>query len=284
MEPPRLICRFARHFSQNWRYYKILLLLFALAILFAVQLGKWGARQPEYNHLTISHHNLQAAGPLKIVFFSDLHNDIRKLEEICEQVTTIQPDLILFGGDLVMADERFKRTGNFIKALRRLSETAPVYAILGNHDYEKADQVARVYQSAGVTLLRNQEELITLKNNKQLKLVGLGDRNEGDDVPELCLERTRTIDVPILLLAHDPECRGKVADYDWDLMLCGHIHGGQIGIPFLQQYISLRTKLVSGLYPFAENKQIFVTRGVGAIMGMRFFCPPEVNIITIPAS
>lgn len=90
-------------------------------------------------------------------------------------------------------------------------------------------------------------------------------------------------DVPVLLLSHDPESRELLADYHWHLMLSGHTHGGQLGVPFTEprRFISLRSDMPAGLYSFDRGRRIFVTRGVGSTMGMRFFCPPEVNIIDI---
>lgn len=86
---------------------------------------------------------------------------------------------------------------------------------------------------------------------------------------------------PVLLLAHDPESRFLLNTYDWDLMLAGHTHGGQIGIPFTNHYISFRSDMPSGLYTYTGERHIFVSRGVGATWNMRFFCPPEVNILEI---
>lgn len=37
----------------------------------------------------------------------------------------------------------------------------------------------------------------------------------------------------------------------------------------------------AGLFDFEGNRRIFVTRGVGSILDMRFFCNPEINIIDI---
>ena len=84
---------------------------------------------------------------------------------------------------------------------------------------------------------------------------------------------------PVLLLSHDPESRWLLQHYDWDIMLSGHTHGGQIGNPFTGESISFRSSMPAGLFSFGNNRRIFVTRGVGAIYNIRFFSPPEVNII-----
>ena len=72
------------------------------------------------------------------------------------------------------------------------------------------------------------------------------------------------------------------AAYDWDLMLSGHTHGGQIivplyGAPF--HAVSDR-RYMAGLKPWG-SRQIHVTRGVGNLLGVRFNCRPEVSLLEV---
>lgn len=258
-----------------------LVLLIGLLLCIAVrEYGKWSARQLEFNTVELPPSALPGAGPLRIAFFSDLHNDIELFEQVVGFIEQQRPDLIIFGGDFIIVNERFMRTRWAVDGLRRLTAVAPCYAVLGNQDYEKQEQVERVFNAAGVQLLRNQAVDWQTPSGATLRIVGLGDWNEGDDRPDLCMEPAGEGSLPILLLSHDPESRHKLGDYRWNLMLSGHTHGGQIGNPFTGRCISFRSDMPAGL--FEENgHRIFVTRGVGAIMDMRFFCAPEVNIITI---
>lgn len=258
-----------------------LILLTGLLLCIAVrEYGKWSAKQLEFNTIELPQSALPGAGPLRIAFFSDLHNNIELFEQVVDFIEQQRPDLIIFGGDFIIVNERFMRTRWAVDGLRRLAAVAPCYAVLGNQDYEKQEQVERVFNAAGVHLLRNQAVDLKTPSGATLRIIGLGDWNEGDERPDLCMEPAGEGSLPILLLSHDPESRHKLRDYRWDLMLSGHTHGGQIGNPFTGRCISLRSDMPAGL--FEENgHHIFVTRGVGAIMGMRFFCAPEVNIIKI---
>lgn len=276
-----LICRITAHLTKKKRFYSICALSFILLLLSVCQFGKWGAERLEVNHTSIQ--ALPEIGPLKIAFFADVHGNPALLERIVELIAQQEPDLIVFGGDLVYAEHRFYRTRRYIESFKQLQSIAPTFAILGNHDYEKLDQVQRVYQAAGVKLLRNESiEWVSPSGNK-LIIAGVGDYNEGDEKPADCLLPSDKETLPTLLLSHDPESRVALKDFHWELMLSGHTHGGQLGIPFTDTYISFRSDMPAGLFAYENGKQIFVTRGTGAILGMRFFCYPEINIITIPA-
>ncbi|MDO5450437.1 MAG: phosphodiesterase YaeI [Akkermansia sp.] len=243
--------------------------------------GQWGAGQLECNTLELPAESLPGAGPLRIAFVSDVHNNRALFKEAVDMVELAKPDLIIYGGDFIMVSERFMRTRKPIEELRRLGSIAPTFAILGNQDYEKLEQVERVFKTAGIPLLRNQALDWTAPSGQEIRIIGLGDYNEGDEAPAQCMKPQGQEDKPVLLLSHDPESRWLLRQYDWDLMLSGHTHGGQLGIPFTEHYISLRSSMPAGSYAFEDNRRVIVTRGVGSIWGMRFFCPPEINIIDI---
>ena len=276
MKTPHPIKWFRRQ-SRKVRYS---LLAFAVLCGWGVTLfGEYSANQLRCNTIPLPPNTLPGAGTFRIAFFSDVHSNPELFEQAVALITEARPDLILFGGDLVTAEERFRRTRWAVEGFRKLVSAAPCYAIPGNHDYEKLDQVERVFATAGVRLLRNETQDWTAPSGAVIRLVGLGDYNEGDEAPARCMKARAEESTPVLLLSHDPESRWLLQHYDWDIMLSGHTHGGQIGNPFTGKGISFRSSMPAGLFSFGNNRRVFVTRGVGAILNMRFFCPPEVNII-----
>lgn len=241
--------------------------------------GEHSAQQLQCNTYLLPPNTLPGAGALRIAFVSDIHgNDALFLRSV-DCIINAKPDLIIFGGDLVTATERFRRSRWAVEGFRKLVNTAPCYAIFGNHDYEKQEQVERVMNTAGVRILRNEALDWRAPSGALLRIIGLGDYNEGDEAPHACMKSPGEETLPVLLLSHDPESRWLVRRYDWDFMLSGHTHGGQIGNPFTGKAISFRSSMPAGLFEFEGNRHVFVTRGVGAIFNMRFFCPPEVCII-----
>ncbi|MBQ4613773.1 MAG: metallophosphoesterase [Akkermansia sp.] len=249
----------------------------------AIHFGQKSAEQLECNYQQLPAEALPGSGPVRIAFVCDIHNAPDKLEKSIAHLKKAKPDIILLGGDYVMAHQRFMRTRWMVNGLRKLAEIAPVFAILGNHDYEKLDQVERVMQTAEIPILRNEARTWETPAGGTVCLVGLGDWNEGDEDPHSCLLPQGEEESAVLLLSHDPESRWLLRQYDWDLMLSGHTHGGQIGNPFTTpvQYISFRSSMPAGLFDFEGGRRVFVSRGAGSILGMRFFCAPEINIIDI---
>ncbi len=245
--------------------------------------GRMGAKDLQLTYTKIAHDGFNPGSTLRVAFFADVHENRELLKECIEHIKKAEPDLIIFGGDLVMVGQRMKRTHELIETLRELPKIAPTFAILGNQDMERLPEVQRVLEESKIQILRNERLDWTSHNGYSLTLIGLGDWNEGDMKAELCMKKPGAEDRPVLLLSHDPESREFLDDYDWDIMLCGHTHGGQLGVPFSDSYISFRSEMPAGLYPAKNGKKIFVTRGVGSTYGMRFFCPPELSIIDIEA-
>ena len=106
--------------------------------------------------------------PLKIVHISDLHADRFttpvKTKRYIEKVNSLQPDLVLFTGDLITAGDDHIEEG--ADALGSIEATYGTYAVMGDHDYWQGEQVITDALTArGVNVLRNQIErlLITAK-------------------------------------------------------------------------------------------------------------------------
>lgn len=254
-----------------------------LAAAGAMTYGTWEADQLETNIVELPEAALPGMAGLRILHFSDLHNDWTLMAEILRRTPALRPDIIVFTGDLITDFERLMRTRTIILQLRELAQMAPVYACIGNHDMNKLEQVERIFRAAGVRLLRNEAVIWQSPDGTALRIAGIGDWTEGDEDPARCLQPSGSDDearLPTLVLSHNPDSREVLKNYSWDLMLAGHTHGGQIGNPFTGKCLTWNATMVAGLYPY-EGRRIFVTKGVGNIGGARFFCAPEINLLLI---
>jgi predicted MPP superfamily phosphohydrolase len=123
-----------------------------------------------------------------------------------------------------------------------------------------------------------------IEAGERVPAVGLGDLWSKDVHPESAFpERRDPEGVPALVLAHNPDTRGLIRDYSWDVMLSGHTHGGQIVIPVVDYAPFVLVddrRFLEGLLPW-EGRLVHVTRGVGNILGIRLNCRPEVSILTL---
>ena len=254
-----------------------------LAAAAAATYGMWDAEQLETNEIVLPEEALPGCGGLRVLHFSDLHNNWPLMNEVVRRAPGLRPDVIVFTGDLVTDFERLMRTRTIIGQLKKLVAVAPVYACLGNHDMGKLDEVERIFETAGVVLLRNAAVDWESPSGRIVRIAGVGDWTEGDEDPARCLARRGNDEqarIPTLLLSHNPESRFALKPYAWNLMLAGHTHGGQIGNPLTGKSLSFRSEMAAGLYDF-DGRRVFVTRGVGNIGGMRFFCAPEINLLTV---
>jgi predicted MPP superfamily phosphohydrolase len=232
--------------------------------------------------------------PLKVLQLSDFHaSPVVSLNFIREAIRLglkQQPDLILLTGDFIT--HKFDQLEGYVEALVPLAKAAPTFACLGNHDgglwavrgggYEDTEFIRSVLLKANVTLLHNATQPVHIRD-WNLMLVGLGDSWAEEMQPEAAFAQ-----VPAnrgdttMVMSHNPDTKTALKSYAWDLMLCGHTHGGQVCLPLIgAPFAPVRDKkFLGGLYRW-NNRWIHVTRGVGNLHGVRFNCRPEVSLLTL---
>jgi predicted MPP superfamily phosphohydrolase len=114
-------------------------------------------------------------------------------------------------------------------------------------------------------------------------LAGVDDLTEGTPNLESACARVPP-DAPLILLAHNPGVLLEPASQRADVILSGHTHGGQIVLPFVgaahTQTPHLRRHHVSG-HLHRGKTQIYITRGIGEGIPIRFAAPPQIALITL---
>lgn len=234
--------------------------------------------------------------PTRILHLSDLHaSDVVPLEMIARAVAmgvALNPDVVVLTGDFWT--DRYWRISEYAAVLRPLAECAPAFAVAGNHDgggwaqtadgWTTLDPFRELLKGAGIRLLFNEAvELAT--GGRTLTLLGVGDWWSADCMPHRTFARAapRRPDLVRIVLNHNPDALNEFADYDWDLMCCGHTHGGQLRVPFTGQtpFAPVRDhRYVAGLNPW-RGRRVFTTRGVGNLHGVRFNCRPEISLLLV---
>ncbi len=233
-------------------------------------------------------------GPLRVLHLSDFHlSPVVSLAFIAESIAlglAEKPDLILVTGDFLTG--RLENIAPYAATLARLPAAAPTFACLGNHDggiwagsrsgLASIVEVSRLLRRAGIPCLVNTHAEITLRE-QALQLIGLGDLWSGMCEPAKAFAQIPARgDALRLVLNHNPDAKAQLRPYDWDLMLAGHTHGGQIRIPLLgAPFAPVEDKrYIEGLHRW-ENRWLYITRGVGNLHGVRFNCRPEVSLLLI---
>lgn len=232
----------------------------------------------EPNLLVVKNYTFKEFGDKKIVFVSDFHiakNERKRLQKIVNTINEIEPDLVLSGGDFIKGHD-----GKYtlpieeqVKEFKKLK--APMITVLGNHDgwYDK-DWVRETLQANGIIVLENSNTKF-----EGLSIAGVEDIQTGFPDVEMALIGTEH---PTILLSHSPDIYYDVHE-KVELILAGHLHGGQIYLPFigaLNVPSNYGNKFVRGLIEETHNKML-VTKGLGtSILPLRFGAIPEIIVIS----
>jgi predicted MPP superfamily phosphohydrolase len=210
---------------------------------------------------------------------SDLHVDINRefVDALIERVRPLEYDACVLTGDYrARTFGPYQPTLAGLERIRSYLKGIP-YAILGNHD---TIRLVPGMEALGYRLLLN--EWVTLqRGGDAIYLAGIEDAHfyrldnfhrAAHDIPPSAVS---------ILLSHTPEAYRHAAHAGFDLMLCGHTHGGQIclpgGIPVLTDADSPRS-IARGAWRYHEMFG-YTSSGAGTcIVDVRLNCPPEITI------
>lgn len=234
---------------------------------------------------------------LKIVLISDLHNKEygEDNEELVNAIKKQNPDFIAVCGDMVT--RTFINDDIMKNLLTKLSQVAPVYCCLGNHERDISDKLDlnTDIASCGAVLLDNKSTFFTTKSGEKILIGGLTDypyyelnAPDYDTQDRYFWERFKeeSKDYYSILLHHQPEyITDMVADTPVNLVLCGHTHGGLVQIPFIGGLIvpnqGIFPEYDKGEFDF-NNTTMIISGGLGVSHPIpRFNNPPEICVINI---
>ncbi len=273
--------------------YGILAVVFILFILFCYY---------QNNKTDITEYRIEnkhIVNNIKLVQLSDLHS--KPFFKVLKKLKEINPDAIMITGDFI--NDRGKNKNKMFSFGKELLKIAPVFYITGNHERRLAyfEDLMKELENLGFTvLLNNISEEIIGKN--RIAIMGL-DENQADfedykarkngtfvykDMKP-CFEMLSKCCGFKLVLSHFPENfeyvkENNYSQYDFDLQLSGHAHGGQFILPFIGPVFSPG----QGIFPkyargsFGERPKLIISRGLGnSEFPLRLFNHPEINVINL---
>lgn len=221
-----------------------------------------------------------------IVFIADSQFDIpgsifdEAFDNVIKMINANPADLLLLGGDYLNQSENIDVVVNKFKQIDQSKFKYGVYAVMGNHDYVNYDNMVSEFEAIGIRCLENDyvniEEL-------DLSLVGVVDSWRNTPEKEI-LKRVENRQGTTVVIAHQPD-EVDVVEGDFDIMLSGHYHAGQMNFVFGIQLNALVAKYIYGMYQVG-SKQLYVTSGVGGSIGrfkyapyLRYLARPEIAYI-----
>ncbi|MDE6471138.1 MAG: metallophosphoesterase [Eubacterium sp.] len=232
---------------------------------------------------------------IKIVHLSDFHS--KPFKAVLEKTKLQKPDIICITGDYI--NDKCKNKNKMLDYGKELVKTAPVYYITGNHERRLSDfdNLMNELREIGFHVLLN-----SLAETENITLLGL-DENQADfsdykarkngtfkykDMSNYFKQLEKS-DKFSLVLSHFPENfeglkEMNYSQYDFDLQLSGHAHGGQWIMPFVGPLFSpgqgILPKYARGT--FGNRPKLIISRGLGnSEFPLRLFNHPEIVVVNI---
>lgn len=225
---------------------------------------------------------------LEIAIFSDTHfcdwYTVEDFKEVVSKINEKSPDLVFFVGDLIDNYDTF--TGDVAaisEALAKINAPLGKFAVYGNHDYGGGAEweYEGIMEAGGFTVLA--DEYFVLEDYN-ICLIGIDDVLIGKGSPETAACGSEYC--YNIALCHEPDVADEILDYNVNLMISGHTHGGQVRLPGVTKKMLpfYGEKYIKGLFEFDNEAQtkLYVTSGVGMTkLPLRFMSPPNISFITL---
>lgn len=228
-------------------------------------------------------------GDLRIVQLSDLHMERLSIKP-CRLAGLIQdasPDLIVMTGDYLDKYENMDKFMKYLDEILSVGAKHGVWMVWGNHDHYLGDRIEELEEkirAKGVNVLVNEAGSI-LHGDQRLNIIGIDD---------FCLGKSdihrsfRGVEEGMfnLVLSHDPNIALHFEEHHKvDLLLSGHLHGGQFKIPGAFKLFPMgelpKANVISGLHT-VNGKSVYISDGLGqAGLNVRLGTRPELTIHTL---
>jgi predicted MPP superfamily phosphohydrolase len=221
---------------------------------------------------------------LRIAHLSDFHLGVpsrgaHAVDRAVDWVAERRPDLICVTGDLLSRPRGLRRLDDVLARL-----PSDPYVVLGNHDFalsrDPFSQPVQLGRLSRGTLLFDRSVDIDLRGVR-VELAGVDPRSWLAYRPS----RFEPSDAPFrILLCHFPRALDYVDQGRWNLILSGHLHGGQIVLPYgfgrlLLAHPSARYR--QGVYRRGATT-MHVSAGLGTtFVPFRFFARPEATELVL---
>lgn len=270
-----------------------LLIIIILTILYSYYIGTSGIFVKEYK---ISNNNItDNFYGLKIVQISDIHYGRtvhkKELENIVKKINATKPDIVILSGDLIDMDTNLTQNmqTDISKTLSKIDATINKYAITGNHD-TMFESWNSIIENANFINLNDTYETIYYKNNNSyILLSGISSVTNHKKTLTEKLEPTNNYlktltenESPCykILAIHEPDLLDDFDYKDYDLILAGHTHKGQVTIPGIKPFFlpSYGKKYYKDYY-YLNNTDIYISSGIGTSkLNFRLFNRPSFNL------
>lgn len=256
-----------------------LVLIIALIILYARYVGTTGLIIKEYSINTSVPKSFDG---LKIAHFSDFHygrtTNIDSLKNLIKEINLTKPDIIVFTGDFIDKDVKVNNNdiNNIKNELSKLNSTYGKYYVTGNHDI-KNEHYSEIFDYAGFSNINDNYDIIYSKDNEPIMLSGTNYNSDLNYLNDLFTKELPSYKINIM---HTPDTFDDIKNYNFNLVLAGHSHNGQVDLPFYGAiYTPKGAKKYYKPYYKIDNTDLYISSGIGTSnYNFRLFNRPSFNL------
>lgn len=231
-------------------------------------------------------HTKKLKDQIRICVLADLHcrRFGKKQSRITKIIHEMEPDLIVIPGDLFDIGRDYEIAFELIDCLKEY----PIYFTSGNHDnyIENMDELRCRLRKSGVHVLENDSDFFG-KGDSVLEIYGLSDAGRKPAIEEKDIAKLFGSSDYRVLISHRPDYSDFYNEVDCDLILSGHVHGGQWRIPFINKGIyapqqGLFPKYYEGVHKM-NHTNLVISRGLasGNPFIPRLYNNPEICFVTL---
>lgn len=236
-------------------------------------------------NIQLLHHDVyfkelpEAFDGFTILHLTDLHVDLSEqvTDALIHRIQSLEYDICALTGDY-----RAETRGPYEKTLSEMARVRkeinkPVYGVLGNHDFI---EMLEVLETMDIHMLLNEATIIK-RGDARIHIAGVDDPHfyQVDNLEKAAMHIPP--DEISILLSHSPEIYKRAAHSDFNLMLCGHTHGGQICLPggtFVTTNARCPRYMCKGAWDYHQMRG-YTSVGCGScIVDARINCLPEVTL------
>lgn len=273
------------------KVFLIIVIILTLVILYGRFIGTKGLVVKEYKIVNEKFSNNFYG--LKIVHISDLHygdtTNKQDLEKIINKINLIKPDIVIFTGDLYSNSLEEDMKNELISNLKSIKANIKKFAVKGNHDDDSWNEIIK---NSDFLDLNSNIDIIYNTNKDSILIAGI---NTNEDISE-GIKKINELLNPInnqeessdtiqnfvykILILHEPD---KILEFDYsnyDLILAGHSHNGQIRLPLIGAlYTPIGSKKYYDEYYDLGNTKLYISSGIGTSkLKLRLFNRPSFNL------
>ncbi len=236
----------------------------------------------------------------KVVHISDIHYgriiNEKNMDNVVHNINMTKPDIVVLTGDLLDRDRKLEsdEKNTLIKFLGNINSKIGKYAISGNHDTDYGlEEWQYIIEKSNFINLNNNFELIYNEGNLPIFISGLSSNlndNNNSIQKKLSLINKFLNDTSLpnskipkpvynIMLLHEPDFIDELNTKNYNLILAGHSHNGQIKLPYFGALIKpIGAKKYYDEHYNIDNTDLYISSGLGtSTLDIRLFNKPSFN-------